>query len=236
MRLSLTAPLAVIALSACQGLLGLVGNGTVVSQTRELGAFKRVEVSSALTAHITTGARAVSVRADENLLPYLETVVEGDTLVARVKAGSNVAKATALEVSIVNDMLEGVTASGAATVTAAATPATTFPVVASGACDLSVTGISATQVTIDASGASKVTLTGAATSAAITASGASTLELKQLPVQAATLEVSGASTVKAAVSGTLTGSVSGASSVSITGTPTGEVNVTGASTLNKGSP
>jgi hypothetical protein len=233
MRTSIIILAASLTLTACQGV---VGSGTTVTQAREVGAFRKVNISAGLTAHVTTGARSVTLVADDNLAPLIETVVQDDTFIARFKQPTSVVKATRLELTIVNDVLEGVIASGAATVTAAATPATEFPVIASGASDVAISGLSVTKLSVDASGAAQVTVSGAGTSESLSASGASSIDAKRLPVQAATLDVSGASDVRAAVSGTLSGSVSGASTVTITGTPTGDVSITGASTLTKGAP
>ena len=57
-----------------------------------------------------------------------------------------------------------------------------------------------------------------------------------MPLQVATIDVSGASTLKARVSATLGGSVSGASTALITGSPTSTVAVSGASDLRLGQP
>jgi Putative auto-transporter adhesin, head GIN domain len=206
------------ALQACG--LGVLGNGKVATDTRQIGAFKRVSINSAVKATIGPGTRSLTLRADENLLPLLETVIEGDTLVVRVKYGEAIANSTALEATITNDVLEGVAASGAATVTAPVTATTTFPITASGASEVVLTNLSTTSLTIDASGASTVTVTGSATSGAVTASGASALHLR----------------VDAQVSGALTGNASGASSVVITGNPTNSVAVSGASSVRLNAP
>jgi len=212
------------------------GDGHVLSQLRDVPAFRKVDVGSAINATISTGARAVTVRTDQNIQGLLETVVSGDTLNVRLKAGTAIAHATALEVLIANDAIEHVSASGAADVTSAATPTADFGVEASGASDVTITGVSATSISIEASGGSRITVSGAATSGRIEASGASDVNSKAVSFTSADIDLSGASTLKATVTGSLTGVMSGASTAKITGTPTTAVSTSGGSELSTGMP
>jgi Putative auto-transporter adhesin, head GIN domain len=230
----LFALLSLCTLQACG--VGVFGNGKVATETRQVGAFKRISINSAVKATLTPGTRALTLRADDNLLPLLETVVEGDTLVIRTKAGEFIGHATALEATITNDVLEGVEASGAATVTGAATPATSFPISASGSSDVVLTGLSSTSLTINASGSSTVTVSGAAMTGAVTASGASDVHLRGVPLQSLQVDASGSSNVDAQVSGSLTGAASGASDIVIVGNPTDSVAVSGSSTVRLNAP
>jgi hypothetical protein len=223
-------------LTAC-GPGFVAGNGTVTTSTREVSAFRKISVASAVLARVHAGTRAVSLRTDENLQSLMEVVVEGDTLFIREKSpGVRSFNPTLMEADITNDVLEGVEASGASQVVGAATPVTSFPLTASGASTITLTDLSSTDFTLTATGASTVTLGGAATRATINAEGASTVDVRGVPLSALSVDASGASTVKARVSATLDGSVSGASLLSVTGTPTAQVVNSGASTVTLGAP
>jgi hypothetical protein len=221
--------------SACQ-LSFASGNGAVVTEAREVGAFRRVSVENGMTALITTGSRAVTVKTDQNLQALVETVVVGEVLFVRVKPGTTITNSGALEATVANDAIEGLAASGAARVTSEATATTAFVVDASGASSVTVAGVSASSIAVNASGASHVTMTGGATSANLSASGASGLDVKAVPLTSATIDLSGASSLRASVSGSLSGSLSGASTASITGTPTTAVATSGGSTISTGAP
>jgi hypothetical protein len=217
-----------LALSGC----GIVGNGKITSSSPELPAFRRLRIENAFTARATTGARAVTVRTDENILKYVQVLVEADTLVVRLADSGLWKSPSLLEVDITNDVFEGVEASGAANVTVPATPVTSFPVLASGASNVRVTGLSSTDFNAEASGASTIDLAGVATRGTAIASGASTLKLRELPLLSLSVDASGASTIAARVSSMLTGECSGASTVDIVGNPTNQVDVSGASKVN----
>lgn len=222
-------------LTACGGAGFLVGNGNVTTTSRDVSAFRKISVGSAVLARVHPGARAVSLRTDENVQPLMEVVVEGDTLIIRNNTLTSLSP-TVLEADITNDVLEGVEASGASQVIGAATPVTSFPLTASGASTITLTELSSTDFTLTATGASTVTLSGAATRATIKAEGGSAVDVRGVPLSALTVDASGASTVKARVSSTLDGSASGASLVRVTGTPTSQVVNSGASTVTLNAP
>jgi hypothetical protein len=222
-----------VVLSACQAV---VGSGTVTTTTREVSAFRQIAISSGITAHASTGPRALTIRADDNLQALVETRVENDTLIVRLKPTTLVANSPTLEAEISNDFFEGVEASGGVHVTMTATPVARFPLSSSGGSIIDVTGLSSTEFTLEASGGSVVTLTGVATRGTANASGASHLKLSGVPLESLEVSASGGSTITARVSGTLTGSASGGSSVSITGTPASTVESSGGSQVHLGAP
>jgi len=227
----LAGALAGLLLAGCQAV---VGSGVSTTSSREVPAFRRVSVASGITATIATGSRAVAIRADENLQSLIETVVEGDTLSVRVRPLVWLSVHGPLEATIANDVIEGLDASGAASITAALTPVDTLRVTASGGSTVSASPVAATSVRLDASGGSQITLAGAATGGTAVASGGSDLGLRQLPLESLTIELSGASDLHGRVSAVLAGSASGASTATIVGTPTSTVAVSGASRVITG--
>ncbi len=57
------------------------GNGQITTEERQLSDFKGVSVAGSYNVHVTTGENyQVKIEADENLLPYIETRIEGGVL------------------------------------------------------------------------------------------------------------------------------------------------------------
>lgn len=56
------------------------GNGNVKTETRSPGNFRSVSSHGSFDIFISSGQQAVRIEAEENLLPYIETYVEGYTL------------------------------------------------------------------------------------------------------------------------------------------------------------
>ncbi len=220
-----------LTLLGCGGIV--IGNGKLETRTVEVPAFSTLDVSSAIDVDATIGPRSISITADENVLPFIESFVRDGALVLRVRDGLMIDRSTVRAV-VSNDRYEGVSASGASRVTAPMTPVPTLRLEASGASTLRVSGIESTSVRLEASGASTITLGGQATSASLGASGASNVNGVGLFLEAATVDVSGASTVRARTSKSISGDVSGASTLEVSGAP-GQLNViaTGASTVRR---
>jgi hypothetical protein len=66
------------------------GNGNIKRQVRDVGHFSGVSMALAGKVDVRRGERdGVTVEADDNLLPLIETVVEDGTLKIRNKRGSN---------------------------------------------------------------------------------------------------------------------------------------------------
>ena len=59
----------------------VIGNGQPASESRPIGAFDAIGLSGGIGLQLRQGTpTALVVHADANLLPLLETVVEGDQL------------------------------------------------------------------------------------------------------------------------------------------------------------
>ena len=68
--------------SSCRFVTGqrIRGNGNVRTETRSPGNFKSVSSHGSFDVFVSSGQQAVKIEAEENLLPYIETYVEGYTL------------------------------------------------------------------------------------------------------------------------------------------------------------
>ena len=191
-------PLAV-ALSACNLADAQVkGTGTARTEARAVGGFTSVSAGGAVELTITIGgATAVSVTADDNIVPLIRTRVQGDRLI--IDSTDGYTPKTPVRIAITTPRLTALGLSGATT---AAT-----------------TGITGDRFALDLSGASEATVAGAATAITVEASGASELDATRLAAQDATVAASGASQVRLAVARGLTVQASGASAVDYWGSP-----------------
>ena len=67
------------------------GNGNVVKQDREVSSFNSINASGVFNIYFAQGDKeSLVVEADENLIPYLETKVEDNTLFIDVKKHINI--------------------------------------------------------------------------------------------------------------------------------------------------
>jgi hypothetical protein len=173
---------------------GTAGSGTLATEVREVGAFDRIDVSSALTVHVTvdpTADRSVTVEYDDNLLDRIITEVRDSTLFLEITGAVNLV-GDDQSIEIVMPALQTVTASGASSVTATGS-VDSYVVAASGASSLDLSGLEAAWVDVDVSGASTVVVSaGEQVTGAV--SGASSLRVLGSP-RAVSVDSSGVSSV-----------------------------------------
>ncbi|GEM_PF-1813390 len=219
-------------LFGCGGF-GVVGNGQKTTQARELQAFKRIDVSGGLSVKFTKGARGATVTGDDNLVSHVDTVVQGDVLVVRMR--HPVADVGSLEVAVSNGLMEGLSLSGGSRFVGVATPVTFFDLDASGSSHVELEGVTSDDVSVDASGASEVLLIGGSTKKlSVSASGASKVTSHGFDAAKVNVEISGASSACVTATESISGSASGASTVTVSGSPaTLNVSSSGGSRLIK---
>ena len=64
------------------------GSGNIVRAVRDAGSFDRVSVSGGIDLVLTQGDQeSVRIEADDNILPYISTAVQGDELIVKYETG-----------------------------------------------------------------------------------------------------------------------------------------------------
>jgi hypothetical protein len=78
-----------ITASSCRFNMGkrIKGNGHVITDDRGLTGFAGVESNGSYDVHVATGSYSVKIEGEDNILPYIETYIDGDMLKIRTKKG-----------------------------------------------------------------------------------------------------------------------------------------------------
>lgn len=193
----------------------LRGSGHLVTKEAAVEAFDKISVRHNAAVYVVTGKPGtVTVKADDNVLEYVDTRVEKGTLKIGLRGEFNSFRNVTVEVTIPSDgKLRGLSVSGASKI--AAEPVLTADEVEleiSGASNLAA-NVKCSICEIDVSGASKAEVGGDMGDCEADASGASKLRLVA-NMQSCDIDVSGASKVEAdGTARTCEIKVSGASSV-----------------------
>ncbi len=67
------------------------GNGVTKKESRQVSDYTSLSSSGSMDVHISYGnSNSITVEADENLLPYIETIVEDGKLLIRSKKNINI--------------------------------------------------------------------------------------------------------------------------------------------------
>lgn len=212
------------------------GSGNLETQEESFTGFNKVDASHSFEVEISQSEEfSVVIRADDNVMEYVEVTKVGSTLKIGLEPGRdyNLRNVT-LEATVTMPVLTGLTLSGASHGDITGFESTE-PL------DLDLSGASSVRGDIEAgdanfefSGASTADLTGSAQNLTVDASGASDANLAEFAVTNANVDASGASEVTVNVSGTLDVDASGASHVYYLGDPTlGKIDTSGASTVRE---
>jgi hypothetical protein len=203
----------IAAASAACDLAGTRGEGAVKTDTRDVGAFSRIETGAGIGVTVRVGpARALEVHAQENLLPIIVTEVQNDTLFLR-----------SAHVYTTSEKVEVVL-----------TTPTLSRIVLSGGSRGSIDGLAANDMEIELSGGSRLTATGDVEDLTLGMSGGSTATLDGLSTSTIRLDASGGSTATVRAAGEVRGSASGGARITVLGAAKLTVDTTGGSDVDRG--
>lgn len=77
------------------------GSGYILTEQREVDFFDRIEVSSKISVYIVQGEfQPITIEADNNLFPYIKTIVRNRTLKIYVPDTANIVKFNDMNVLI----------------------------------------------------------------------------------------------------------------------------------------
>ena len=191
----------------------VAGSGTPASENRDVDGFSSVDVGGVFQVEIVAQKDySVQVNADDNLLQYIKTEVDGDVL--KIEADKRLNSKTPIVIRISAPNIEKIEASGASKV--------------------AISDLKNSSFDVDTSGTSKVSVAGETERLKIEVSGASNVDAENLKAENADVDASGASRTNVNVFGSLQGEASGASHITYTGNPKSiQKNVSGVSSINQ---
>lgn len=95
----------------------VTGNGNITTQERDVSNADRISSMGSFDIDIVYGSPAsVTIKADENLMPYIVTAMEEGKLVIRAKEHYNLRSDKGIRVTVVTDKLEEVQIAGSGNV------------------------------------------------------------------------------------------------------------------------
>ncbi len=205
---------ALVLLSGCG--FGIVrGSGNVTSETRSVSGFDKVTLAGMGELTITQGeTEALEIEAEDNLLPYIESKVRGDTLEIGFKSGElkSFVPTEPIKYHLTVKDIRAVTLSGSGDIRSEKIEADTLDLMLSGSGNIAIETLNADDVTVTVSGSGNVTFeTLAAISLTTTISGSGKCSLAG-EVSDQTLVVAGSGDYRAAELASQTASISVAGS------------------------
>ncbi len=213
----------------------VTGSGHVVTENRTVSNFNALTLSGIGEVTITQGeTEALTVSAEDNLMPYIRTEVSGNTLViglGRENEHVNVRPTQPIKFNLSVKNLNAIELSGAGRIQSASLKSDRFDVHVSGAGDVKIDQLQATDLNSKLTGAGSVDIAGQVTSQNLLLSGIGNYRAESLNSQTAMVTVSGAGGSTLWARDNLDVSISGAGSVSYYGSPKIHQNISGAGSI-----
>jgi hypothetical protein len=159
------------------------GSGVVITETREVSNFDRIDLKGEGNVIVSVGASfSLTIETDDNLMQYLDTAVEGDTLVlATVSAEPiDIEPTNSITWSITMPAVAGVTISGAGSIGLRGLGAERIDAAINGAGDIDLLEIDVAYMDAAIRGAGMIRATGTADRASLAIEGVGSIEAGDL--------------------------------------------------------
>lgn len=232
-KLSLALILVFFGLTSChKRLFGIRGKGEIVSETRSISSFDRIELSTNVNVtYVQDSIYSIVVEGQENVLNVLKTTVSGSTL--EVDFNRAVYKHKPVTVTVHSPSIYGLMISGSGKISAPSlikTTSLTLNISGSGAISISNLITESMDATISGSGDISVS-TGTASTENITISGSGSVFSVGLLAQKSTVTISGSGDVYVDVLSQLNAKIAGSGNISYKGQPAINTDISGSGDL-----
>ncbi|HUP01370.1 MAG TPA: head GIN domain-containing protein [Gemmatimonadota bacterium] len=210
----------------------MAGSGQIVSESRAVGDFDRIEIGGRFDVSVTVGGRpAVSLKGDDNLLPLVRTEVRNGAL--HIDSDRDLRPHDDIEIVISTAALEGISSGGSSDVRVTGVRSAGFRASVSGSSELTADGAFG-DLSASVSGSGEIAMTGTADEIDARVSGSGELDLYEVRARAADVHVSGSGDVHVFVTERLNASVSGSGDVRYGGDPQVSRSVSGSGSVRPG--
>lgn len=197
------------------GEQGPSGSSAPVTETRAVSGFTQIRLEGIGTLNITQGAAdALTITADEDVLPHLTAEVVNSVLELGVKPRLSLKSLRRVTYNVTVQKLEGIQLSGAGNVRA--------------------TGIQTGAFTVAISGAGDVTIAGSAQSQNVRITGAGNYNASDFQTDTTDVTITGAGNARVNASQMLYATISGAGAITYHGMPQVSQRITGVGSVKQG--
>jgi len=216
-----------------------VPSGVQRSETRQPGSFSRVALEGPFDVEIRQGAReAVTLRAEDDVLPLIDTVVEGSgsdaTLHVRFRRGTTLH--TAVHVAVVVEMVhvDSIALGGTGDVVAKGLKTAKLHVALGGVGRIDLASLDTDDLSLTLGGSGQVKVGGRATAMKVTLAGRGVCETDGLAANDVTVTIAGSGDVHVRADKSLKITIAGSGNVVYRGDPLLSTSVFGSGNVRKG--
>ncbi|HVN49207.1 MAG TPA: head GIN domain-containing protein [Bacteroidota bacterium] len=196
-KIFIASVICLISLCSCFGPR-VRGNGTIKTEPRELPSFESIVCDGGYDIQITCGSsQSVALETDENLLPFIRTVVRGNEL--HIDTKKNLSSTSGIKIIISVPQLTAFTADGSS--------------------KGYIYNIHSDAFQFTGNGSAHVVLSGTAEKTKIVVNGSGDIEADSLVTQDATIRIEGSGDIRCHVLSSLDARIDGSGSIKYLGEP-----------------
>jgi len=210
------------------------GNGSTATVRRVVDDFTNISSNGNFIVDVKIGTTtSVSVEADENLLAYIETYIQGNTLVIETDDNHCIRSREKIYVHVQTPEIYEIKLSGSGVIYCDDVNAEELKYVLSGSGDIECEGIEAGFIEANLTGSGEIILSGTASETDFLISGSGNIKTFNLEQNKCIATITGSGTIYVTVQELLDALITGSGNVLYKGNPDLEVNVTGSGRVIK---
>ncbi|MDR7332618.1 head GIN domain-containing protein [Roseateles asaccharophilus] len=198
----------------------ITGNGDIATEARNTGSFDGVSLSGGFNVVIRQGSgNKVEIKADRNVLPYIETELDGRTLRIQPKKGFNISTSTSPSFSIEMPALRAVAVAGSGTIKVEAMKTGGVEAAIAGSGDIRFANLDAERLAMKVSGSGDLVVAGRAASASVSIAGSGDVKAAEFAAEEVKVSIAGSGDAQVQATKALKVSIAGSGDVKYVGSP-----------------
>jgi len=211
----------------------IVGNGNVINENRSSAAFSRI-ISSGdfLVTVVPDSVTSIKVEAESNIVPYVNTGVNGNTVIIDFDAGVNIHEHSPIKVTLHTLHSEYLELQGSGNITSGNFTEDDVQLYLSGSGNI-MSSFIANTISAGISGSGGITLEGKARQATMYISGSGNISSLHLIQDICNASIAGSGNVYINVIRKINATISGSGSIFYLGNPSVESNISGSGKVVK---
>lgn len=196
----------------------LTGSGRVVSESRPVSGFEAITVEASFTVKVRqAGSDAVQVQADDNLLPYIETVLDTrrdrPTLVLRWKRSVNIRHSSDIVVTVDARTVRALSTSGSGLIEADTIQGERLALSVAGSGDVRVHQATVAELQASVAGSGDVRAAGRAAVLKVSIAGSGDVDLSGVEAEEVKVSIAGSGDAQVTAHQSLSVSIAGSGDV-----------------------
>lgn len=196
----------------------VTGSGQMVTETRAVSGFEAVALETSFTVKLRqSGREGLSLTADDNLMPLIETVVESrsgrPTLVLRWKRHTSIQHHSDIVATIDAATIKGLATSGSGTIEAEAVQGDALSLSVAGSGDIRAKAVKVASLQTSVAGSGDIAVTGAAAVLKVSIAGSGDVDTSGVEAEEVKVSIAGSGDAKVTAHAALSVSIAGSGDV-----------------------